>query len=304
MSKFEGSIVALVTPFTKSGRVDVRKIHELVRWHLQEGSQGIVCAGSTGESTALNEKERAIIIRACVEAAERKILILAGTGVSDTRQSVRLTEAAQRLGAEGAMIIAPYFNKASQRGCILHFKELSRIGLPLIVYNNPARCVINLQPETLAEIVALPNIAALKEANGDPNHFAKVRFLTNLPILAGEDCLTYDMLSAGAVGAVSVVGNLLPKLWSDMIFLFREGKKEKAKELFVRVKPLLGALALEANPQCVKKALALMGLCSSALRLPLLEPTEENSKKIRNALAELCLPFGRVKSLKTGSQQL
>ena len=144
---FRGSIVALVTPLTASGRVDIRCLQQLVQWHIHEGTEGLVCSGTTGESTTLSESDRKKVLQACLEAADKRIPIIAGTGTCDTKQSVHFTEVAQKLGADACLVITPYYNKPTQRGCILHFQEISRVGLPFIAYNNPGRTVVQLQPE-------------------------------------------------------------------------------------------------------------------------------------------------------------
>jgi 4-hydroxy-tetrahydrodipicolinate synthase len=295
-----GSFVALVTPFTKGGRVDTKTLQELVRWHRKEGTEGIVCTGSTGEAITLSDKERLTVLHACLEASEKEIPIIAGTGTADTKQSFRLTEAAYRLGAHACMVVVPYYNKPTQRGCILHVRELSRIGVPLILYNNPGRCVIGLQPETIAELAQCPHVVALKEANNDLSHFTKIRSLVSIPLFAGEDLLTYEMLQAGAVGAISVIGNLFPKLWRNMVHAGRAKEGKMAKKLFDRVCPMLRALSLEPNPQCVKKALSLMGRCRATMRLPLVEPTEEVIRELKKAFFQLHVPFWGVTAPKAG----
>jgi 4-hydroxy-tetrahydrodipicolinate synthase len=288
---FRGSIVAIVTPFTAKGRVDGRKLQELVRWHIQEGTEGIVCSGTTGESTTLSESDRKKVLQLCLESAEKKIPIIAGTGTCDTKQSVRLTEDAQKGGADGCLVITPYYNKPSQRGCVLHFQEISRVGLPFIVYNNPGRTIVQLQPETIAAIGQMPHAAAIKESTNDVAFLGKIRALTSLPILAGEDALTCAMLQAGAVGAISVVANIIPAPWKKMIQLALNGDWVQAKSISDRFLPLCQALFRETNPQCVKYALSLMGKCSKILRLPLVEPNEAAQEEIRRTLLNLSLPF-------------
>jgi 4-hydroxy-tetrahydrodipicolinate synthase len=288
---FQGSLVALVTPFTAKGRIDVKALQALVRWHLQEGTEGIICTGTTGEAAVLSESERKKVLQVCLEAAEKKIPILSGTGTCDTKQTVRLTEGAARLGADGCLVITPYYNKPTPRGCLLHFQEVASVGLPFVVYNNPGRTAIQLQPETIAELAKLPYIAGLKESTHDPSFLRKIRALTTLPILAGEDDLTFEMLEEGAVGSISVVGNVIPQLWKEMIQLARMGHWNEARERSQLALPLCHALFLETNPQCVKAALLMMGKCKAHLRLPLVEPTEQVLQEIRSAMLRLALPY-------------
>lgn len=293
---FRGSFVALVTPFDQYGRIDRTCLQELVRWHIQAGSDGLVISGTTGEAATQSDAERKKILQIALEAAERKIPIIAGTGTCDTRQSVRLTEQAQKLGADGCLAITPYYNKPTQRGCLLHFQEISRVGLPWIAYNNPGRTVVQLQPETIAKMTRLPNIAAIKESTNDPSFLQKIRALTNLPILAGEDALTYAMINEGAVGAISVVGNVIPSAWKKMVSLALRGDV-KAKSLSDRYLPLCEALFRETNPQCVKYALSLMGKCPPHLRLPLVLPQEKVCEEIKQVLDRLSAPAEHLRSL-------
>lgn len=294
---FQGSIVALVTPFTASGRVDARALQQLVQWHIHEGTDAIVCSGTTGESTTLTEADRNKILKVCLEAADKRIPIIAGTGTCDTKQSVHFTEMAQKLGADACLVITPYYNKPTQRGCILHFQEISRVGLPFIAYNNPGRTVVQLQPETIAEIGQLPNAAAIKESTNDPAFLAKIRALTNLPILAGEDALTVAMIKQGAVGAISVVANLIPAAWKKMVQLSLAKEWAQAEALSNRYLPLCQAMFRESNPQCVKYALSLMGKCSPRLRLPLVIPNESACDEIKTTMLHLSLPFAKISAL-------
>lgn len=283
---FRGSFVALVTPFDSRGRIDVKALQGLVRWHVEEGTDGIVCSGTTGEAPALSEADRKKVLQVCLDAAERRLRVVAGTGTCDTKQTVRLTQIAARLGADGCLVVAPYYNKPSQKGCLLHFQAVSCVGLPFIIYNNPGRAVIQLRPETIAEIALLPHAAALKESTNDPTFLRKVRALTSLPILAGEDAITLEMLQEGACGAVSVIGNLIPRAWKEMIRLARQGEWEKAKEQVSGWMNLICELGKETNPIGVKTALGLVGRCRSGLRLPLTEPSEAFRSEVMRVLRE------------------
>ena len=162
--KFHGAFVAVITPFDRKGRVDRKNLGKLIEWHIQEGTQGIVCCGATGEGVALDSAEKKRVVSICVEASEGKIPIIAGCGTSSTKQSVQLTEQMQRLGANGCLIVTPYYNRPSQRGCILHFQEIAKVGLPVIAYHNPGRTAVRFTPETVAEIGKIPGVAALKDS--------------------------------------------------------------------------------------------------------------------------------------------
>ncbi len=288
---FAGSFVALVTPFDARGRIDVKKLQSLVHWHVEQGTDGIICSGTTGEAPTLSDADRKKVLQTCLDAAAKRIWVLAGTGTSDTRQTVRLTQMAQKAGADGCLVVAPFYNKPSQKGCLLHYQAVSCVGLPFIVYNNPGRSVIQLQPDTIAAIALLPFASALKESTNDPTFLQKIRELTSLPILAGEDAITLEMIREGATGAVSVIGNAIPMQWKRMIQAAREGKWEIAKEYVDRYQPLIRAIGKETNPVGIKSVLARMGKCSHKLRLPLTEPTEAVQDEIRKELILLDLPM-------------
>lgn len=295
---FSGSFVALITPFDSKGRLDRKALEKLVEWHIEEGTDGIVCSATTGEGTTLSEREKKRVAEICIRTAKGRIPIIVGTGTPDTRQSVHLTEQMQKLGADGCLVVTPYYNKPSQRGCILHFQEVAKVGLPVIVYHNPGRAVVRLEAETIAALHQIPGIAALKESSSDLEFVRKIRKLCSIPILSGDDHLTFETIREGGKGAISVVGNVIPKGWKGMIRLALEGKWEKAAELSDKYLPLCKALFLETNPQGVKFAMAWMGKAQGVLRLPLVPVSEGVGKEIERALLSLSLPpFQMVKTL-------
>lgn len=288
-----GSFVALITPFHKKGGVDRKRLRELVEWHIAEGTDGIVCCGSTGEAACLTESDRKIIAKICVETSAKRIPIIVGTGVSSTALTVRYTEQVQKLGADGCLAVTPYYNKPSQRGCFLHYGEVAKVGLPVIVYHNPGRAVIRLSAEGIAEISAIPNIVAIKESS-DLDHIRKVRKLCpNLPIFSGEDDQTYEILREGGAGAITVFGNIIPRGVKQLVQLALQGKWESAKKLADRYLPLCKALFQESNPQPVKFAMSWLGKCEPVLRLPLVLPTEKTQKDLKAILLKLAMPTYR-----------
>lgn len=297
--QFRGSFVALITPFDRKKRVDRKALEDLVEWHINEGTDGIVCCGTTGEGVALSEAERKKIAEICVCIAEKRIPVIASTGTSDTRQSVKLTEQMNKLGVDGCLVVTPYYNKPTQRGCILHFGEISKVGLPMILYHNPARAVIRLTAETIAEIAEFPSVAAIKESSHDMDFVKKIRKLSKIPLFSGEDDLTYQILAEGGIGAISVIGNIIPGGWSKMIHLALDGKWKLAKLLSDRYAPLCKALFLETNPQCVKFAMDWLGLAKGEIRLPLVEPETSIQKEIKQALVGASLPQLQTMSLFT-----
>lgn len=288
-SNFSGSFVALITPFNRKKQVDYKLLERLVEWHIEQGTNGIVCCGTTGEGIVLSESERKKITETCVRVANKRIAIIAATGTPDTLYSVKLTEKMQKLGADGTLVVTPYYNKPTQKGCLLHFKEIAKVGLPLILYHNPGRAVIKLTAETIAEIGNLPHVIGIKESSHDMDLIRQIRKLSKIPIFSGEDDLSCQIIQEGGIGAISVIGNLIPKGWSQMIHLALKGKWKEAQSLSSRYQPLCKALFLETNPQCVKFAMQWLGLAQSELRLPLVLPEIHTQKEIKKALINLSL---------------
>ena len=290
--RFSGSYVAVVTPFHKKGNLDLKALKDLVEWQIQQGTEGIVCCGSTGEGIALTDRERKRIAEVCIKTAAKRVPILVNTGVADTRQSIRLTEMAQKLGADGSVVVTPYYNKPTQKGCLLHYREIARVGLPIIAYHNPGRTLIRLTVESAQELSQIPNIVALKDSGHDLEWIRKVKNF--LPIIAGDDDITYEILREGGIGAISVIGNLIPRSWKSLIRLCLEKKWDSAERLAKFYMPFCKSLFLEANPQCVKWAMKYLNLSNGALRLPLIEPNESIQREIKKELTHLSLPFCSV----------
>lgn len=286
----QGSFVALITPFDARGRVDSKRLKSLVQWHVEEGTDGLICFGTTGETLSLSDSEKSRILEVCLEAADNRILVIAGTGSADTKRAVQASAKAQKLGAQGSLVVAPYYNKPTQEGCFLHYKEISAVGLPFIVYNNPSRCAVQLSVDTIAKIAELPCAVALKESTNDLSLIDQIRSRTSLPILAGEDRLALAMLKKGAVGAVSVIGNAIPRPWKCMIECVQLNRLKRAELINSFYQPLLEALSKETNPQGIKYLLSLMGKCLPKLRLPLIEPTLEHQNEIKRELLSCALP--------------
>lgn len=284
----KGAWVALATPFDAKGNVDQKRLQQLVSWHQRQGTDGLLCCATTGEGITLSEKERKKVAALCIEAADGKMPVVVNTGTADTRQSVRLTEQMLELGASGCMATAPYYNRPTQKGCILHFQEIAKVGLPLIVYNNPARTT-KLEVETIEEIVQIPGVAAYKDSSGDLAFIRKVKKVCPLPLLSGDDHLTYETLKEGGDGAISVIGNIVPKSWKKMISFALNKNWEESKKIADRYVPLIKAIFKEINPQGIKFAMGWLGLCRNDVRLPLIGASIETAKEIRRALVALSL---------------
>jgi len=286
---FKGSIVALVTPFTETGEVDYLSLKNLVDWYVSLDVDGIVCCGTTGEAPTLSYEEKISVFKTVIDVAHGKIPVIAGTGTYDTRKTVRMTLAAKDLGADGCLVIVPYYSRPTPEGCIAHYREVGKVGLPTIVYHHPGRTGIRLSAETLAEIGKIPSIVAIKEATGTINLTQEIRRLSSIPILSGDDSNAYDLMLEGAVGVISIVANVIPDEWKRFVHAFLEGDYNQAKQLNDCYSPLYQAMVLETNPQCVKYALNLLGKCGPYYRLPLLEPRLDTKQQIQDALTHLKL---------------
>ena len=283
----QGSFVALITPFKPNHTIDAKALEKLVDWHIEQGTDGLVCCGTTGEAPALTDQEKCRVAEICIKTAAKRIPILVGTGMSGTRQSALLSEKMLKLGADGGLVVTPYYNKPSQRGMIAHFQEVAKTGLPIVLYNNPGRAVVKLFPETIAEVALIPGIIGIKESSHDVELVRSLRKLSPIPIFCGEDDLTVDLIREGAIGAISVIGNVIPKGWKQMVKLALEQDWEGAQALLDCFLPLAKALFLETNPQGVKFAMEQVSLVKGTLRLPLVEVLQETQDVIRSAIENI-----------------
>jgi 4-hydroxy-tetrahydrodipicolinate synthase len=288
---FSGSAVALVTPF-KDGQVDWRSLETLVQFHLENGTHGIVACGTTGEAATLSHEEHVDVVKAVVRLVAKKIPVIAGTGSNSTEEAVTLTREAEKAGADGALLISPYYNRPTQEGIYQHYKRVaSSVGLPLIIYNIPSRTGSKIEPETLARLSEVHNIAGVKEATGSVDQAIDVMRLCGdrLAVYSGEDSLTFSLMALGGKGVVSTVANVAPKEMSQLTEACLKGAWEKGRELQFRLVPLIRAVFIETNPIPVKTALSLMGKCRGDLRLPLTPMSEPNLKKLQQAMADFGL---------------
>jgi len=271
---FKGSLVAMITPFTESGKVDEKGIKELVEFHIKNGTNGIVPCGTTGESPTLSHEEHKKVVSLTIKAVAGRIPVIAGTGSNSTWEALDLTSHAKENGADGALVVVPYYNKPTQKGLYMHYKKLAEeIDIPIIVYNVPSRTGVNMLPETLAELAELKNIVAVKEASGNLDQMTQIVELCGdkITLLSGDDKLLLPVLSIGGKGVISVVANIIPRDVSDMVREFEEGNYQKAQEIFLsKVYPLSSAMFYETNPIPVKTSVRLMGMPSGELRLSLI----------------------------------
>jgi 4-hydroxy-tetrahydrodipicolinate synthase len=288
---FTGSMVALVTPF-KEGKVDWQSLEALVDFHMQNGTNGIVPCGTTGESATLDHKEHHEVIERVIKAVNKRIPVIAGTGSNSTTEAVALTKGAEKAGADGALMISPYYNRPTQEGIYQHYKKVaSEVGIPIIVYNIPGRTGSKIEPETLARLAEIKNVAGVKEATGSVDQAIDVIRLCgdNLAVYSGEDSLTFSLMALGGKGVISTVANIAPKAMSQLTDACLERKWESGRDLQLKLIPLIRSVFLETNPIPIKTALALMGKCSGELRLPLTSMSEGNLKKLRQTMVEFAL---------------
>jgi 4-hydroxy-tetrahydrodipicolinate synthase len=284
---FEGSIVAIVTPF-KDGEVDEASFRKLVRMHRASGTSGIVPAGCTGEAATLTLDERMRLIELCLEEVGDAIPVIPGTGSNSTRETIRLTEAARRAGADGALVITPYYNKPTPEGQYRHYRAVAEeVDIPIVLYNVPSRTGTNMLPETVARLSEVENIVAIKEAAGSVDQVSEIVRLCDITVLSGDDPQTLPMMAVGARGVVSVVANVLPAVVSEMVAAY-PGDPLRAKDLHAEIRAAAKALFLETNPCPVKHAMAELGLIERGeLRLPLVEVTEATKQAMEPAIERM-----------------
>ena len=283
---FEGSFVAIVTPFI-NGKVDVQALRGLIEFHIENGTNGIVPCGTTGESATLNHAEHEEVIRIAVETCKGRIPVLAGTGSNATQEAIELTQRAQKIGADGALLITPYYNKPTQEGLYQHFSAVAKeTDLPIILYNVPSRTSINMVSSTVARLSSVRNIVGIKEASGSLVQVSEIIASCgpDFEVISGEDVLTWPILAIGGKGAISVTANLVPDKCAKMCLAAREGDVDKAKELHYELLKLNDIMFIETNPIPVKAALALMGLIQNEFRPPLCAPTEEHLSRLKAVL--------------------
>lgn len=283
---FQGSMVAVVTPF-KDGRVDEAKVRELVEFHIKNGTDVLVPCGTTGESPTLSHDEHRRVIELAIQTASKRIPVVAGTGSNSTAEAIDLTRFAKNAGADGALVVLPYYNKPTQQGLIAHCRAIAdAVDLPLILYNIPGRTGINMLPETLAAVADHPNIVGMKEATGNLEQMTHDIVLcgAKLSFLSGDDTLTLPLMAVGGKGVISVVANIVPRDVADLTRAFLSGDWKRARELHLKLFPLCQAMFCETNPIPVKTAMALMGMINGELRLPLCPMSEANLSKLKAAL--------------------
>ena len=288
---FEGSFVAIVTPF-KNGKIDAPALRGRIEVHIENGTNGIVPCGTTGESATLDHAEHEEVVRITVETCKGRIPVLEGTGSNATHEAVELTQRAQKLGADGALLITPYYNKPTQEGVYQHFSTVAiETDLPIMLYNVPSRTAINMQPGTVARLSSIKNIVGIKEASGSLVQVSEIidSCGPDFSVSSGEDALTWPILAIGGKGVISVTANQVPGKFAKLCQAAREGDMETAKALHYELLKLNDVMFIETNPIPVKAALALMGRIENEFRPPLCPPTEEHLSQLKTTLGVYAL---------------
>lgn len=284
---FKGSFVALVTPHRADGAIDEKKFRELIEFQIENGTHGIVPCGCTGEAATLSHDEQKKMIKICVETVNKRVPVVAGTGSNNTAEALDLTRSAKKAGADGALMITPYYNKPTPEGQYRHYEKVAKeVDIPIMLYNVPSRTGISMLPATVARLSKIDNIVAIKEASGSLDQVSQILSLCNITVLSGDDSNTLPMMAVGAKGVVSVAANVIPKEVAEMVDLALGKKFVEARKMHIKLMPIFKGLFIETNPIPVKTALSLMGKIEANWRLPLCEMTSENLAKFKKILKE------------------
>lgn len=288
---FSGSIIAIVTPF-RNGKVDERAFGDLIEWQIAQGTNGIVPCGTTGESATLTHEEHHRVVRLTVEVVRGRVPVIAGTGSNSTDEAISLTRHAKEAGADGALLITPYYNKPMQEGLYRHYKAVAEaVDLPLVLYNIPGRTGVNMVPATVARLAVMKNIVGIKEGSGSVQQASDIAQTCGdrLTVLSGDDPLTLPMMAVGAKGVITVTANVMPKEMAQLVASFLAGRIDEARRIHFALSPLFAALFFETNPIPVKEALGMMGKIDPELRLPLCAMSTENRNQLTRVLKEMQL---------------
>ena len=281
---YEGSGVAIITPF-KDGKINYDAMGNLIEWHIENKTDAIIVCGTTGESATMSDEERKTTIKFVVDKVNKRIPVIAGSGSNNTAYSVELSKYCQEVGADGLLVVTPYYNKSTQDGLIKHFTTIAEsVDIPIILYNVPGRTGVNIKPTTVEKLSKVKNIVAIKEASGDISQVAEISRLCgdDFAIYSGNDDQIVPILSLGGSGVISVLANVLPKETHDIVEKYLSGDIEEARKLQLSLNELVSSLFIEVNPIPVKAAMNLMGLEAGELRLPLVEISETNLKVLAN----------------------
>ena len=293
---FEGALTAMVTPFDEEGRVDEEGLRKNVEFQIRSGIHGLVPVGTTGECSTLSYDEHIRVVEIVVEAAGGRVPVLAGTGSNSTWEAIMLTKRAKEAGADGALVVVPYYNRPSQAGLYAHFRKIAEeVDIPIVIYNIPSRTGVNILPETVAKLARLKNIVGIKEASGDMEQVRRIIEMVDRKdfiVTSGNDSDTLEIIRLGGVGVISVASNIVPDRVVGLVEAARRGDWERAERIHSELLPLFKALFIETNPVPVKTAMRWMGMPAGGVRLPLVEMEPENQKRLRQVMVEMGLLAG------------
>ncbi len=292
MSIFVGSGVALVTPFDENNKVNYDKLKELVEFHIENDTDALVVVGTTGEASTLPDEEHISVVKYCVEAAAGRITVVAGSGSNDTAHAVKLSIMAEKAGADGLLVVTPYYNKTNRSGLIKHYTTIAdSVNIPIILYNVPGRTGMSIPADVVAELSKNEKIVGLKEASGDISYVGEVARLCgeDFAIYSGNDDIIVPVMSLGGKGVISVLANIMPKETHDMVMSYIEGDVKKSRDMQLKYNDLVHTLFIETNPIPVKMAMNLLGMNAGGLRLPLDEMSEANTKILAEKLQNIGL---------------
>jgi 4-hydroxy-tetrahydrodipicolinate synthase len=291
---FQGAMVAIVTPFI-NGQVDEAGLRQLIEFQITNGTAAIIPCGTTGESPTLSHVEHERVVAITVEQVNKRVPVIAGTGSNSTEEAIQLTRHAKQVGADGALMISPYYNKPTQEGLYQHYQKVAAsVDIPIVLYNIPGRTAVNIEVDTIARLARIPNIVGVKEASGSMKQITDIiaRCGSDFDVVSGEDFLTYPLMCVGGKGVISVTSNILPGDMAKLCNLCLQGNFAEAQELFYRLLPICHALFYETNPAPVKAALAMMGkIASDEVRLPLVAMSQANRDKLRRDLQNYGIPL-------------
>ena len=283
----KGSLVALITPMNQDGSINYEQLHDLIDWHIENGTDGIVAVGTTGESATLPVEEHLAVIEATVKHVNKRVPVIAGTGANNTVEAIALSKAAEQAGADYTLSVVPYYNKPSQEGIYQHFKAIAEAtSIPMIIYNVPGRTVVSMSNDTILRLAEIPNIVGVKEASG--NIGKNIELINSVPegfvVLSGDDPTGLPFMLCGGHGVVTVAANVAPKLFADMCRAALEGDITTARRLNEQLIPIYNTMFCEPSPAAPKWGLSLLGKCEPHVRLPLVALTEDGQAKVRAAL--------------------
>ncbi|MDX9860318.1 MAG: 4-hydroxy-tetrahydrodipicolinate synthase [Rhodospirillales bacterium] len=288
---FKGSLVALITPF-RNGELDEKAFGDFVEWQIQEGTDGLVPVGTTGETPTLSHQEHRRVVELCIEVAKGRVPVIAGAGSNSTREAIALTQHAKTVGADAALVVTPYYNKPTQEGLFQHYKAIhDAVDLPIIIYNIPGRSIVDMSVATMARLAKLPRIVGVKDATNDLARPMRTRIACgrDFCILSGEDATAIQLMAGGGHGCISVTANIAPRLCSEMHRAWQGGDIAKVMDLQERLMPLHDAMFCETSPGPVKYAASLLGKCTAEVRLPLCEIAEASKQRVKEVMTAVGL---------------